>query len=66
MGNVTHHIILLLLLHQHTEVPAGSVEDDVDVDKDSTADDQEAGLDQEHSPGEGVQGVVVDTCEEGG
>ena len=63
---MTYCVVLLLLLHQHTEVPAGSVEDDVDVDKDSTAEGEEAGLDQEHSPGEGVQGVVVDTCEEGG
>ena len=66
MGNVNYHIVLLLLLLQHIEVPAGSVEDDIDVDKDATAEGKEAGLDQEHSPGKRVQGVVVDPCEEGG
>ena len=36
--NVNYHIILLLLNHQKTVVPAGSVEADVDVDIDATAD----------------------------
>ena len=66
MRNANYHIILLLLLLQHTEVSAGSVEDDIDVDENATADDQEAGLDEEHSPGKGVQAVGVDPCEEGG
>ena len=66
MGNVNYHVILLLLLLQHAEVSVGSVEDDIDVDKDATADDQEAGLDQEHGPREVVQAVGVDPCEEGG
>ena len=63
---MTYCVILLLLLHQRAKVSAGSVEDDIDVDKDATAEGKEAGLDQEHGPGKGVQGVVVDPCEEGG
>ena len=51
---MTYCVVLLLLLHQHTEVPAGSVEDDIDVDKDATAEGKEAGLDQKHSPGKRV------------
>ena len=55
---------VLLLLHQHTEVPVAGSEEGVEVTKDGAADHEEAGLDQEHRPGEGGEGVVVDRGEE--